>query len=383
MVSPWLRKSTITWFVSQNPQANRYDLCGQIGEGVAYLHHNKIIHGDIKGANILISDDNVPKITDFGTSRLSQYTLDFEQTTGPPGMTLRWAAPELVKGEGRQSTQADVYGLGMTYLEVITGSVPYHEVSDYAVIWKIIGKVHPTRPHCIPTGNKRDDQIWLLLKACWMHNPEKRPTARVVTAAMNDILAMQGNDWSAHWQSQVISIVIGGLCGFEWYTSIMGIASLEMQLATICALAMATLLLVSLSKIDLEAIGQNPITRAKFKCRFFSPAFLVFSSIMIAAVLVITFNQVLFYEAQLNFLLFHIYEALLRLLLPYIHAVQYLSNIALGCTWFTLICMAELIYQLVMGLPVIIFALLFVVSYIWLSLMALVILTEAFRPHKQ
>ncbi|CAE6428810.1 unnamed protein product [Rhizoctonia solani] len=115
MVSPWMENGTLSGSLSRHPRLNRYEVCVQIAEGVAHLHASKIIHGDIKGSNILVSDDLIPKLADFGNSLVNETnpTLPFSDTTSPVTMSTRWAAPEIFEGPIRSSYEADVYALGM------------------------------------------------------------------------------------------------------------------------------------------------------------------------------------------------------------------------------------------------------------------------------
>ncbi|KAB5593186.1 hypothetical protein CTheo_3349 [Ceratobasidium theobromae] len=183
MVSPWMDNGHLSWFLSQQPQADRYTICVQIADGMAYLHHQGIVYGDMKGANILVSQDNTPKLTDFGSASMKEYTLQFTATQSQPGMSLRWTAPEIVMGDTGHSFQGDVYGLGMTMLEIITGSLPYANVRvEQAVLYKIISKVLPGRPKVLIGSFSTDqaDSLWLLLTNCWEHDPKDRPTAAEV-----------------------------------------------------------------------------------------------------------------------------------------------------------------------------------------------------------
>ncbi|KAG8730097.1 hypothetical protein FRC11_007426, partial [Ceratobasidium sp. 423] len=180
MVSPWMDHGTVPRYLDGNTAMDRCNLCVQICDGLAYLHETGIqkVHGDLKGANVLALADGTPVLTDFGNSTFLGRTLLFTETTREGSLTGRWAAPELLEGSGQPSKEADVYALGMTMLEVITGRVPYDGKGDFAVLKLVSKKKHPERPNeHIPTESRDGNKLWRLLKKCWAHDPEKRPSA--------------------------------------------------------------------------------------------------------------------------------------------------------------------------------------------------------------
>ncbi|KAB5592309.1 Tyrosine kinase catalytic domain containing protein [Ceratobasidium theobromae] len=178
MVSPWMENGNLRRFLARQLSIDRGNLCVQIADGVAYLHRENIVHGDIKADNVLMSEDNTPKLTDFGNAALKEYSLRFSTTTSGPGMSIRWTAPEVIEEITSHTTEADVYALGMTTLEIVTGSVPYNGINDTAVVRRIITKVHPPRPEQhIPSGHEHADRLWSLLIGCWAYIPQDRPTA--------------------------------------------------------------------------------------------------------------------------------------------------------------------------------------------------------------
>ncbi|KAG8723789.1 hypothetical protein FRC09_001757 [Ceratobasidium sp. 395] len=130
-------------------------------------------------SNILISDAGEPLLSDFGNAILQERTLEFTDTTTKRSISLRWTAPELLS-QCQYSPQADVYALGMTILEVVTGAIPYVGIKDISVITAIVSGRLPARPEHIPAASKDGNTLWMLLNHCWAFSPGSRPTASEV-----------------------------------------------------------------------------------------------------------------------------------------------------------------------------------------------------------
>ncbi|KAF8747025.1 Kelch motif, partial [Rhizoctonia solani] len=178
MVSPWLENGHLRWFLEQNPETDRCALCIQIADGVEYLHSQSIVHGDLKPENILISKDHVPKLADFGSATLAEYTLGFTHSSTTQSMTLRWTAPEVIRGESKPTQASDIYALGM---EIVTRSVPFAGVSDYAIVFTVASGKIPIRSEThIPPGTEQADHLWTMLTMCWAYSPEERLKAQEV-----------------------------------------------------------------------------------------------------------------------------------------------------------------------------------------------------------
>ena len=94
----------------------------QLAEGVLYAHQNNIIHRDLKSQNIMITDDQVIKITDFGIA-LSSNEADMTQTNTIMG-SVHYLAPELARGN-LATERSDIYALGIILYELLTGDVPF------------------------------------------------------------------------------------------------------------------------------------------------------------------------------------------------------------------------------------------------------------------
>lgn len=110
-------KRITEYFDGQNWDA-LYDVILQIASGLHHIHHLGIVHLDLKPSNILVSDEGKAKIMDFGLAIESRQVFD-RKIRG----TLHYMAPEVLK-QDRIDSRADLYALGMTLYETVTGALP-------------------------------------------------------------------------------------------------------------------------------------------------------------------------------------------------------------------------------------------------------------------
>jgi serine/threonine protein kinase len=112
----------------------------QIAQGVEHAHNNKIIHRDLRPSNIMVSEDGIAKITDFGTSAwLNNVPYASTRIGSPPYM-----APEQFMGKA--SYQSDIYSLGCIFYETITGRPPIFDPDPFKILEKAQqGKITPPR----------------------------------------------------------------------------------------------------------------------------------------------------------------------------------------------------------------------------------------------
>ena len=140
----------------------------QIVEGLTYMHEKNIIHRDIKGANILVSVDGVVKLADFGTAKR---IMNPEQLFCTLAGTPYWMAPEVVRQEGH-GKPADVWSLGATVLQMITGLAPYQWLPPVPALFKI---GHSTELP-IPPDIKASPLVVDFLRGCFCRDANARPT---------------------------------------------------------------------------------------------------------------------------------------------------------------------------------------------------------------
>ncbi|CUA68980.1 POC1 centriolar protein homolog A [Rhizoctonia solani] len=186
MVSEWMSNGNLHEYLRKQPSTDRYQLCVNVASGLEYMHRCKTIHGDLKAINVLVSADGTAKLSDFDFSIMSEVGgLVFSETSNSRLGSLRWAAPELLLADVPQrSTQCDVYALGMTFLEIFTGQVPYPDCKqDFTILLNVQKGTLPTRPLERLTDDEKNNMMWQLMLDCWNREPGQRPSSGQVVDA--------------------------------------------------------------------------------------------------------------------------------------------------------------------------------------------------------
>lgn len=138
----------------------------EVCRGMDYLHKRRIVHRDLKAANLLLDDVGTVKIADFGVSRVLDPHGVMTAETG----TYRWMAPEVIEHSPYRES-ADVYSFGIVLWELVTGQVPYSAMTPLQAAVGVVQKgLRPEIPPTCPPA------IADLMRACWTRNPQDRPT---------------------------------------------------------------------------------------------------------------------------------------------------------------------------------------------------------------
>lgn len=156
--------------------------------GLVFLHERQLIHGNLRGSNILVGGDGLAKLADFGfIGSTRSGTL-----SGVFG-AARWHAPECVEGE-KASFASDVYSLGLCIVEALLGKVPWANLPDkhmkrYKQCWD--PSSDKTRyPQYYAPGDLTDDVRTLTTLMCVFH-PPKRVTAQLAAQDLGQLAARE------------------------------------------------------------------------------------------------------------------------------------------------------------------------------------------------
>ncbi|XP_019441703.1 PREDICTED: serine/threonine-protein kinase STY46-like isoform X2 [Lupinus angustifolius] len=140
-------------------------VANDVSKGMNYLHQHNIIHRDLKGANLLMDENSVVKVADFGVARVKAQSGVMTAETG----TYRWMAPEVIEHKPYDH-KADVFSFGVVLWELLTGKLPYEYLTPLQAAIGVVQKgLRPTIP------KNTHPKFVELLQRSWQQDPALRP----------------------------------------------------------------------------------------------------------------------------------------------------------------------------------------------------------------
>ncbi|MCR5672404.1 MAG: protein kinase [Lachnospiraceae bacterium] len=138
----------------------------QVSMGIEAAHNNGIIHRDIKPQNIIISKEGKVKVADFGIAKAATSNTVTSHAMG----SVHYTSPEQARG-GYSDAKSDIYSIGITLFEMVTGHVPFDGETTVAVAIKHIQEEMPSPRVYVPDVPISVEQI---INKCCQKNPDRR-----------------------------------------------------------------------------------------------------------------------------------------------------------------------------------------------------------------
>ncbi|GAA5979137.1 hypothetical protein JCM11641_008438 [Rhodosporidiobolus odoratus] len=175
------------------PFTSMLEIALGISRGIDYLHTRKptIIHRDIKSSNVLITQNGVAKIADFGLARIKTSTKSMIRSLVG---TVNWQAPELWSPHPRYNEKVDVYSVGLVFWEILqwhqpVKRYPFEGQNEHAIYHDVGGK--QIRPPTGPLRRQWGGEMVDLITKMWDQDPAQRPAMTDVVAELEQQLASE------------------------------------------------------------------------------------------------------------------------------------------------------------------------------------------------
>lgn len=198
LVYDWGERGNITEYITSHPRVSRPSLLSDVAKGLEYLHGLDIVHGDLKGGNVIVNHGGHAQLTEYGLTPIS-FDPAFGVAAVPGSIwATRWLAPELITPSPEGVTMpamemktADIFAFAMLAVEVFTGGVPFDDKRwNESVVLLISRGGRPRMPknaHAVGLTA----EMWELLQSCWHQDPKKRPMIEGVVRRWQEFI---GND---------------------------------------------------------------------------------------------------------------------------------------------------------------------------------------------
>ncbi|KAF8324830.1 kinase-like domain-containing protein, partial [Amanita rubescens] len=194
LVSPYMKNGNLSQWRKKTGHGHSTSeiqrLILEVAEGIQYIHSEGIVHGDLRGDNVLLDSHFHAQIADFGLTRHSEATV-----TQSGALHYNFAAPELLgnwdeeedvsesddDGQLTARTQkSDVYAFGCLYYEVQFDTIPFQGTNEIQIVRLVSRGKRPPRLDKPPLS----DKTWKLIKRCWVKEAVRRPAMEDVVEKM-------------------------------------------------------------------------------------------------------------------------------------------------------------------------------------------------------
>ncbi|XP_038071902.1 ephrin type-A receptor 3-like [Patiria miniata] len=150
-------------------ELNQLQIARQVTCGMEYLSQTRYYHGDLAARNVLVGDNLIVKVSDFGLSD-DTYEMGYKRMDESKKRAVKWVSLE-TNTTNRCSIKSDVWSFGVVLYEIFTrGDAPYQGLSNQEVVEKLKSGYRMGQPDDCPSD------VYAMMRECWHENPSKRPS---------------------------------------------------------------------------------------------------------------------------------------------------------------------------------------------------------------
>uniref|UniRef100_T1IIY4 Fibroblast growth factor receptor n=1 Tax=Strigamia maritima TaxID=126957 RepID=T1IIY4_STRMM len=155
----------------------------QVARGMEYLSSKQCVHRDLAARNVLVGEDHVMKIADFGLAR-DVHNMNYYKKTTDGRLPVKWMSIEALF-DRVYTVQSDVWSFGVLLWEIMTlGGTPYPSTPVKYLCNELKKGYRMEKPQQCPTD------IYLVMRDCWKHHPHERPTFKELVEVLDNILSI-------------------------------------------------------------------------------------------------------------------------------------------------------------------------------------------------
>lgn len=161
--------------------SDQIEMAAQVASGMAFLELQNYIHRDLAARNVLVGENNICKVADFGLARVfmkeNESVYEAKEGTKFP---VKWTAPEAIH-DNKFSIKSDVWSFGILLYEIMTfGQMPYPTMTNYQVVQRVPqGYRMPSPPNCPKV-------MYDIMMDCWKAKEQERPTFETLQWKLED-----------------------------------------------------------------------------------------------------------------------------------------------------------------------------------------------------
>uniref|UniRef100_A0A672QEY9 Tyrosine-protein kinase n=1 Tax=Sinocyclocheilus grahami TaxID=75366 RepID=A0A672QEY9_SINGR len=161
--------------------SDQIEMGSQVASGMAFLELQNYIHRDLAARNVLVGDNNVCKVADFGLARVFQRENEnvYEAKEGSK-FPVKWTAPEAIH-ENKFTIKSDVWSFGILLYEIVTfGQIPYPTMTNFQVVQQL------SKGYRMPYPLNCPKYLYDIMSECWKDSPADRPTFEALQWKLED-----------------------------------------------------------------------------------------------------------------------------------------------------------------------------------------------------